>query len=409
MEMRLWIEKHEFQIFSIILIIIISSIALGCIFASSIFYDNWIWKYYWGPIVADADPTSTTAIHNGVSAVEGYTLISEITYGLILVISLFLIYKLLKKLKIIIDWKFCLALLPYILLGPVSRVLEDAEYFNVPFIYWFISPLIYLQIAFFALFFVISGYYFEIFTKKNHTGKCKILFPIALILFINIFVSLIWTYGAKYGVESFEPVIFYFISCLALIPLINNYFRIKYISVNSLLFSGGLLFLLPSIYLISKWIAGYQWGNIYSEVRFDIFILIIGLVSIIIILVYFFAKNFSKNEKIIIFKTPLNLSMIAGHMVDGLTSYISIYDPFKMGLPFYVEKHPASNALMEIWPPLFPIVKFLLIVVVIYIFDILYKEELKNYQTFVNLLKIGILILGFSPGARDLLRVTMGV
>ncbi|RLF35461.1 MAG: hypothetical protein DRM99_04625, partial [Thermoplasmata archaeon] len=44
-----------------------------------------------------------------------------------------------------------------------------------------------------------------------------------------------------------------------------------------------------------------------------------------------------------------------------------------------------------------------------YVFDILYKEELKNYLTLVNLLKIGILILGFSPGLRDLLRVTLGV
>ena len=105
----------------------------------------------------------------------------------------------------------------------------------------------------------------------------------------------------------------------------------------------------------------------------------------------------------------ISLSIMIGHMIDGLASYISIYDPLKMGLPIYIEKHPASNVLMEIWPPLFPLVKFLLIIFIIYIFDILYKEELKNYQTFVNLLKIGILILGFSPGVRDLLRVTMGV
>jgi uncharacterized membrane protein len=43
------------------------------------------------------------------------------------------------------------------------------------------------------------------------------------------------------------------------------------------------------------------------------------------------------------------------------------------------------------------------------VFDVLYKSELKNYQRLVNLLKIGILILGFSPGLRDILRVTMGV
>ena len=94
--------------------------------------------------------------------------------------------------------------------------------------------------------------------------------------------------------------------------------------------------------------------------------------------------------------------------MDGITSYISIKDPLTMGL-HYSEKHPASNFLLEIWGPLFPIVKFLLIIFVIYVFDILYKEELKNYATFVNLLKIAILILGFSPGLRDLLRVTMGV
>jgi uncharacterized membrane protein len=80
-----------------------------------------------------------------------------------------------------------------------------------------------------------------------------------------------------------------------------------------------------------------------------------------------------------------------------------------MGFLGYMEKHPASNALMELWPPLFPIVKFVLIISVIYIFDVLYKKELRQYYHFANLLKIGILILGFSPGVRDLLRVTMGV
>jgi uncharacterized membrane protein len=96
-------------------------------------------------------------------------------------------------------------------------------------------------------------------------------------------------------------------------------------------------------------------------------------------------------------------------MIDGLTSYVSIYDPLNMGIPQYLEKHPASDILMDVWPPLFPIVKFTLIIFVIYIFDILYKDELKNHLSLVNLIKIGVLILGLSPGLRDLLRVTMGV
>jgi uncharacterized membrane protein len=179
--------------------------------------------------------------------------------------------------------------------------------------------------------------------------------------------------------------------------------------VNTVLLSGGLLFLLPGLYLIGRWTAGIQWGNLSSGTRFDVFLFVGGLVAVIAIVVYLTSWKYKDNEKIAIYKNPLNIAMIIGHMIDGLTSYISIYDPLKMGLPTYIEKHPASNVLMEIWPPLFPIVKFLLIIAVIYIFDVLYKEELKNQRALVNFLKIGILILGLSPGLRDLLRVTMGV
>jgi uncharacterized membrane protein len=407
--MKTWFEKNIITIMCIGIIAILAVIIIGCIFAPSIFYDQWIWKYYWGPIVADANPGASTAIHNGVVAVEGYTIVSEITYGLILIFSIFLIYKLLKKLKIAIDWRFCLSLMPYILLGPVTRVLEDADYFNMPFVYWFISPLIYLQIAFYALFFVIAGYFIEKYSKNNRKNNLVFYLSISLILAANIFITLIWTFGAKYGVNNLEPIIFYIISCLAIIVIFYYYRKYKFISVNTMVFSGGLLLLLPGIYLISSWIYGNQWGDVFNESRFDIFVLIFTLISAIALSVYLFAKKFEKNEKISIYKQPLNLSMIIGHMIDGLTSYISIYDPLKMGLPLYVEKHPASNLLMETWPPLFPIVKFLLIIFVVYIFDILYKDELKNYQSFVNLIKIGILILGFSPGTRDLLRVTMGV
>ncbi len=327
------------------LLVIIVIIIAGLILAPSVFYDQWIWRYYWGPVIADA--SGGVAYHNGIEAREGYTIVSEITYGIILVLALYAIYRLLKRLKIVVDWKFALALMPYILFGPISRVLEDTGYFNEPVVYWFISPLIYIQIAVCALFFLLLGFYLE---KK---------------------------------------------------------YKIPRLKVNNVLFLGGLIFLIPSIYLIGRWIIGDQWG-VTTGVRFDVFLIIIALLLFIVGLVYLFSYIWRKNEKVAVFKNPLNLAMLFGHLMDGLTSYISIKDPFSMGL-FYAEKHPASHALLEIWGPLFPIVKFLLIILIIYVFDILFKGELKNHVTLVNLLKIGILILGFSPGLRDLLRVTMGV
>ncbi len=398
MNLNHYFEKHKNQIIILSFLSVVFVIIAGLFLFPSIFYDQWIWKYYWGPIVADADPGSSFAIHNGVQAMEGYTIVSEITYGLVLVLSIYFIYKLLKKLEIVIDWRFCLALMPYIFLGPVSRVLEDADYFNIPAVYWFISPLIYVQIAFFALSFVLLGHFIS-------NNKNKLNLTIALFFLWSIIVSLIWSFGAKYELYLFEPVIFYLISLSSLIPI---FISKKEVTINMIVFAGGFSFLLPSIYLVSRWILGLQWS--YAKyIRFDVFLVVVGLVFTIVFIVYLISKYKKDIEKFAIYKRPLNLAMLSGHMIDGIVSYISIYDPFNMGALNYVEKHPASNFLMEVWPPLFPIVKFLLIITVIYVFDVLYKDELKNYKSLVNLLKIGILILGFSPGLRDLLRVTMGV
>lgn len=345
MKINEYYKKKPGAFFLYVLIGVVGVIAAGLVLFPKIFYDNWIWKYYWGPVVADA--TSGTAIHNGVVVNEGYTMVSEITYGILIIISLYAIYKLLKKLKITVDWRFALALMPYIIFGPVTRTLEDTRYFNEPTIYWFISPLIYLQIAIYAILFLLLGYYLQ---QKLKNPK---------------------------------------------------------ITTNTVIFTGGFILLLPPLFLIAKWIVGDQWSE-SSGVRFDVFFIVIGLIILIVGLVYLVAYIFRNKEKFAVYKNPLNLAMLAGHLLDGITSYISIKDPLMMGLHYY-EKHPASDILLNIWGPLFPIAKFLLIIVVIYVFDILYKEELKKYATLVNLLKIGILILGFSPGLRDLLRVTMGV
>jgi uncharacterized membrane protein len=281
-------RKNKNIVYLVILLVIVFVILVGCIAFPRIFYDQWIWKYYWGPVVADADPGSVTAVYNGVQAQEGYTLVSEVTYGVILIVALFSIYKLLKKLGI-----FARALMPYILFGPVSRTLEDAGFFSEPFVYWFISPFIYLQIAFYALFFLLLGYYLEKKLKKT------------------------------------------------------------YLTVNNVLFVSGLIFLIPSIIVL------VLLGLEGSSLRFDVFLLIVGIVSLVTILVYAVSNRFRYNEKIKVYKNPLNLAMIFGHLLDGVTSYISIKDPLSMGL-YYSEKHPASNFLLDVWGPLFPIVKFFL-------------------------------------------------
>lgn len=382
---------------------ILSVILIGYLIAPTMVYDQWIWKYYWGPVVADA--SGHPVAYNGVTAQEGYTILSELTYGIILICALYGLYKLLKRLDIRIDWYFCVALIPYILFGPVTRVLEDTNYYTEPFVFWFISPLIYFQTTVYVLLFLLVGYYLQ---KRDVPQRRTLVVLLFLYILFDIVYTVLWVLGIRYGASLIEPGYFYMLSFLAFLPLLSRVITKQHITVNTVVFSGGLFIVLPCFFLIGRWVMGEKWSDSYGT-YLPVFWLVVGLVFLIVLVVYLVAGALRKHKDAAAYKNPLNLSMLAGHLIDGITSYVSIYDPLHMGLPSYIEKHPASNGLMELWPPLFPIVKFLLIIMVIYVFDIVYKKELEHYSRLVNLLKIGIFILGVSPGLRDLLRVTMGV
>ena len=62
-----------------------------------------------------------------------------------------LVHEILEKWKIEIDERFVIYAAPLVILGGVSRVLEDADLFEPPIQYLFISPLIYGIITLYAL------------------------------------------------------------------------------------------------------------------------------------------------------------------------------------------------------------------------------------------------------------------
>ena len=74
-----------------------------------------------------------------------YNLINSIIYALIALIFLYGIYKILDKQKIEIDFKFFLAVLPFVFLGSFARSLVDFD--KLPYSFWTVSPGIYLTIA----------------------------------------------------------------------------------------------------------------------------------------------------------------------------------------------------------------------------------------------------------------------
>lgn len=90
----------------------------------------------------------------------GYDFPKTLTYAIVLVIAVYLIYKLLKKIKIKIDKRLAVAIAPYILFGSTLRVLQDMGLVNS---YFFITPGIY----FFVFFIVLLSVAFSLVLEKK--------------------------------------------------------------------------------------------------------------------------------------------------------------------------------------------------------------------------------------------------
>lgn len=99
------------------------------------------WDIVIGPIVADAYGVPVGEI------TEGYTLWSSLFYSATLCVVGGWVLMLLKRLDCKVDWKFILALFPYIILGSVLRVMEDAGTISAPWSVLVISPIIYFVLT----------------------------------------------------------------------------------------------------------------------------------------------------------------------------------------------------------------------------------------------------------------------
>lgn len=372
-------------------VITVLAFIAGLLIAPDIFYDQFIWKYFWGPVVADAADHSVS--YHGIRAVEGYTLLSEFIYGMLLLAVFYSMYRFFKFFNIQINTSFFIASLPFIILGSTLRVLEDSGLYEKPLSYFFISPLIYVQVGIYFFLSILLGIYVERSDKKNR------LFIPALV-FINaayMLFYLLFTGNCKHPVHPLIMILFSIVS----LALFMGY---KKKNLTSSMFFLGLVFLLPSLYLVSLWVYGDRWGK-FTDVNLSIVPLVLSISALITFLTFFFARKY-KNS---VYSLAINLSLIFSHMIDGWTSYFAVVDPLKIGIS-YGEKHPIPLFLMKNFYGLgYPLVKLAIIIGIIYAMDIYLKEGLIEKPILVGLIKFFVLMLGLAPGLRDMLRIVMGI
>lgn len=114
----------------------------------------------------------------------GYDVPKTALYAVLLVAAAYIVYQILKKLKVKIDKKFVLAVSPYVIFGSCLRVIKDA---GVVDSYLFVTPGIYVFV--FGMFFVVLVVAMAL-QKKFKIEYYKSMFVIGLFLLPFLFSQL---------------------------------------------------------------------------------------------------------------------------------------------------------------------------------------------------------------------------
>ncbi|MDD4567984.1 hypothetical protein L21_0386 [Methanoculleus chikugoensis] len=88
---------------------------------------------------------------------EAYTLVDTLTYALILIAAVYLVYRGLRRYKIAIDDELVLATLPFVVLGGLLRVVEDTGMIASDLRFLLITPLIFFSIFAVAVIALFAG------------------------------------------------------------------------------------------------------------------------------------------------------------------------------------------------------------------------------------------------------------
>ena len=106
---------------------------------------DFIYKYYIDPIRYE----------------QPYNAVETITYALILIAAVYLIYRWFKKSGFPLDGPFVLATLPYIIFGGMLRVVQDAGMIQSDVQFLIVTPFIYFLIFFYTVGILVLSHYLE--------------------------------------------------------------------------------------------------------------------------------------------------------------------------------------------------------------------------------------------------------
>jgi len=360
----------------------VAALLIGSLLFRELVYGRFLWKYFWGPVVADGNGAQC-AIRSGgtvdfagssaactqaeaagrIVAYPGYTIVSEVGYIVTLLFALFGAILLLRRLDLGTDRRFFYALFPFMLFGGALRTVEDAgiaaldaglePLLSFPASALIISPFIYVTVFGLTLAAVLVSVRLE---SADYVDAYE--YPLAGI-------------GTTLLVAS--------VGYLTVLGLTTDYVTI-YPQVLLVTLVGATL----SALLVWKLI-----GASYPELNAGT-----GFIGGVV---------------------------IWAHAVDGMANVVGLdWMPALGAGANLVPKHPVNAAIVNItgavlpesilaatgdaWP--FLLVKLAAATFLVWVFNDDLFEETPRYTI---LLLVAVVAVGLGPGTRDMLRATFGV
>lgn len=354
------ISENKYVLWGAIIFLIIITIVP----AASDFWNT----YFVDPIMADS---------KGEAGAK-YNTYNTIFYGLVFFLMFMLVNELLEKWGIEIDERFVICAVPLVILGGVSRVLEDADLFEPPIQYLFISPLIYGIITFYALVVIGLGKWLSESDLPSLTkGQGLVALAIGGYALWWYFVPGDWIH-----LSSWSLIV------LAAAALTAEYYRGAPLRDPAMFFGITTALLLTlTIFTLA------QEKVVYPDILGHAL-----LISFLLTFTIWFVSGTFLDVRL----SPLYLLLYFGHFFDGAATFLGIEE---YG---YVEKHVLPTAFIEYVGTAAVMLPLKFLVVTGVILAIEYEESKEEQKEMINLLLFFLLTLGLAPGTRDVLRIMFG-
>jgi len=351
------------------------------VFTEQVYY-GFIWRYFWGPVAADAEgarcaaylrdsgevvynpDAGCAAVSNAYVAEPGYTTVSTLSYMVVLIFMLAGVYLLLQRFDLDPYSEFFFAVVPFMLFGGALRTVEDSfvaaqragvsPAVDFPASAALISPFIYFTVFFIALAaFLVAKYLERSGITDTYHYPLAAMGATVLALTVGYLVQLSFTT---------EYVDWYPLVTVATVGLAT-------------VFAAG------AYYGLERFVPRVNEGT--------------GLMGAVV---------------------------VWGHAIDGVANVIASDWTGVFGIPGsgYSAKHVVNRILIDVTNAVQPasvtevignswtflVVKLVVAIAILAIFDDQFFEESPRYAV---MLLGAILAVGLGPGTRDMLRVSLGI